>query len=150
MAQGAQSERAMARSDSPSRIANSPARYPFALLLTAVALGFALLGYRYQFHDVEVPLFLLAIALTAWYAGPRPTVLALALSIVLFDYFFTEPRFTLYVRSSDVPYLVIFICFASLVAWFSAVRRRVETALVRARDDLQAEVAERTKQACSI
>ena len=137
----------MARSDSPSRIANSPARYPFALLLTAVALGFALLGYRYQFHDVEVPLFLLAIALTAWYAGPRPTVLALALSIVLFDYFFTEPRFTLYVRSSDVPYLVIFICFASLVAWFSAVRRRVETALVRARDDLQAEVAERTQQA---
>jgi light-regulated signal transduction histidine kinase (bacteriophytochrome) len=32
----------------------------------------------------------------------------------------------------------MFILFASLIAWFSAVRRRVELELLRARDDLQA------------
>src|SRR5262252_13066 len=36
---------------------------------------------------------------------------------------------------------------AFLVAWFSAVRRRVERELSQARDHLQIEVAERTQQA---
>jgi PAS domain S-box-containing protein len=41
----------------------------------------------------------------------------------------------------------VFAAFASLVTWFSAVRRRVETNLRQARDQLQIEVAERTQQA---
>jgi PAS domain S-box-containing protein len=69
------------------------------------------------------------------------------LSIVFFDYFFTEPRYTFYVTSSDIPYLVVFIGFALLVAWFSAARRQVEGELRQARDHLQIEVVERTQQA---
>jgi K+-sensing histidine kinase KdpD len=69
------------------------------------------------------------------------------LSIGFFDYFFTEPRYTLYFTRSDIPYLIVFISFTSLVAWFSAVRRRVEGELRQARDDLQVEAVERTQQA---
>jgi PAS domain S-box-containing protein len=138
----------MARSNFQLRITRSPVlRYGFAVASFTVALALALLAERYGFHNVEVPVFLFAVALTAWYAGSGPGVVAVVLSIVFFDYFFTEPRYALYVTRSDLPYLIVFASFASLVGWFSAVRRRVERDLVQARDDLQSEVAERTQQA---
>jgi PAS domain S-box-containing protein len=138
----------MARPNLQSQLAHSPVlRYGLAVASFVVALGLALLAQRYGFHNVEVPLFLFSVAITAWYAGPRPAALAVVLSIAFFDYFFTEPRYTFYVTSSDIPYLIVFISFALLVAWFSAVRRRVEGELRQARDELQIEVGERTQQA---
>jgi PAS domain S-box-containing protein len=122
-------------------------RYGLAVVSFSVALGLALPAQRYSFRNVEVPLFLFAIAVTAWYAGPGPAALAVVLSVAFFDYLFTEPHYTFYVTSSDIPYLIVFIGFAFLVAWFSAVRRRVEGELRQARDNLQIQVAERTQQA---
>jgi PAS domain S-box-containing protein len=107
----------------------------------------ALLAQHYHFRNVEVPLFLFTVALTAWYGGSGPAAVALVLSIGFFDYFFTEPRYTLYVTAADLPYLLVYTAFALLVAWFSAVRRRVERELRQARDHLQIEVSERTQQA---
>jgi PAS domain S-box-containing protein len=130
------------------QFAHSPVlRYGLAAASFAIALGLALLAQRYGFRNVEVPLLLFAVAVTAWYAGPGPAALTVALSIAFFDYFFTEPRYSFYVTRSDIPYLVVFISFALLVAWFSAVRRRVEGELRQARDRLQTEVVERTQQA---
>src|ERR1700682_6488145 len=143
-----QARRTMARPNLQLQFAHSPVlRYGLAATSFALALGLALLAQRYSFHNVEVPLFLFAVAVTAWYAGPGPAALAVVLSIAFFDYFFTEPRYTFYVTRSDIPYLIVFISFALLVAWFSAVRRRVERELIQARDHLQIEVAERTQQA---
>jgi PAS domain S-box-containing protein len=122
-------------------------RYGLAGMSFAVALGLALAAQRYGFHDVEVPLFLFAVAVTAWYAGSGPAAVTVVLSVAFFDYFFTEPRYTFYVGASDIPYLIVFIGFAWLVAWFSAVRRRAERDLRQARDHLEIEVAERTQQA---
>ena len=100
--------------------------YGLAILSVALALGGGILMGRFQIRNVEVPFFLFALALTAWYGGPGPAVLALFLSCLTFDYFFVQPFYTLYVTSSDLPYFVVFAVFASLVTWFSAVRRRVE------------------------
>jgi PAS domain S-box-containing protein len=122
-------------------------RYGLAGLSVAIALGTALLLQRYSFRDVETPLFLFAIALTVWYAGIGPAILAVVLSSLAFDYFFTEPLHTLYVRRSDLPYYIAFLLFASLLTWFSAIRRRVERELLQSRDELQQEVAVRTQQA---
>ena len=121
--------------------------YGLAVLSVSVALGGALLLQRFHFRDVEVPLFLFAVAVAAWYGGPGAAVLALLLSCVSFDYFFVEPFHTLYISRSDLPYFIVFASFASLVTWFSAVRRRVEGELRQARDELEIEVAERTQQA---
>jgi PAS domain S-box-containing protein len=126
----------------------SPAyRYGLAAVSFSVALIVALLLSRFHFRNVEVPLFLFAVAVAAWYGGTGGAILALLLSIMAFDYFFTEPLHTLIISGADIPYFIVFAAFASLVAWFSAVRRRVEQDLRQATDRLQVEVAERTQQA---
>jgi len=122
-------------------------RYGLAVLSVSVALGAALLLARFHFRDVEVPLFLFAVAVAAWYGGAGAAVLALLLSCVSFDYFFAEPIHSLYISRSELPYFIVFASFASLLTWFSVVRRRAEGKLRQARDDLKIEVAERTQQA---
>src|ERR1700730_4142324 len=120
-------------------------RYGLAVLSVSVALGGALFLGRFQFRDVEVPLFLFAVSVAAWYGGTGAAVLALLLSCITFDYFFVEPFHTLYISRSDLPYFIVFASFASLVSWFSAVRRRAEAQLRQAPDNMASEVAERTQ-----
>ena len=64
-------------------------RYGFSVASVAISLGVALASQHYQFRDVELPVFTVAIALTTWYAGNGPSVLAVLLSSASFDYFFT-------------------------------------------------------------
>jgi Domain of unknown function (DUF4118) len=116
-------------------------RYGLAILSVALATGAAILAQRFHVRDIEVPLFLFALALTAWAAGARPAMLALALSLVSFDYFFVEPTYSLNMTSSDLPYFFIFGAFALLVTWFGTIRRRAEGDLRQARDRLEIEVA---------
>jgi PAS domain S-box-containing protein len=120
--------------------------YGVAVLSVSVALGGALLLGRFHFHNVADPLFLIAIAISVWYAGTGPAILAVVLSGVANTYFFIEPIYTLYVTREDLPHFVIFMLFASLLTGFAAVRRRIEGELRQARDDMQIEVVERTQQ----
>jgi signal transduction histidine kinase len=122
-------------------------RYGLAVAAVAAALSAALLLNWYSIRDVEFPFFLFAIAVSAWYAGPAPAVLTLVLSSLAFNYFYTEPLHSFYVARADVPYLVVFVLFASLLAWFSTVRSRVEQQLLHSNIRLEGEVAERTRQA---
>jgi K+-sensing histidine kinase KdpD len=69
-------------------------------------------------------LFLLAIAVTVWYAGIGPAIFAVVLSGLADTYFFIEPIYSLYITRDDLPHFVIFILFASLLTGFAAVRRR--------------------------
>ena len=113
-------------------------RHGLAVLSFSVALGGALLLEHFHFRDVEVPLFLFAVAISAWYGGIGPAILALVLSCVGFDYFFVEPLYTFFMSRSDLPYFIVFAAFASLVTWFSAVRRRVEQELGKRSEELEA------------
>src|SRR5271170_3951125 len=86
------------------RVRSAIIGYTFAVACTAIAVGLALALQYYQFRDVEVPLLTLAIAVTTWYAGNGPAVVAIALSGLCFDYFFTEPYYSLEITSRDLPY----------------------------------------------
>jgi signal transduction histidine kinase len=118
-------------------------RYGFSVVSVAIALGVAFALRYYQFREVELPLLTVAIALTTWYAGAGPSVLAVLLSMACFDYFFTEPLYSFNIAPRDLPYFFIFVAWAAIVASFSAVRRRIEDSLRQARDNLQVEVEQR-------
>lgn len=122
-------------------------RYGLAMSSVGLALGISLFLTGQKIESVEFPLFLLAVALTVWYAGTWPGIVSLVLAALVFNYYFTEPRYTLFVSRGDVPYYVLFLLFAVLIAWFSSRRRNIERALIQSRDELQKEVAVRTQQA---
>jgi light-regulated signal transduction histidine kinase (bacteriophytochrome) len=111
-------------------------QYALALLAVAAALGLGLVAELTTLDNLEMPLFLMAIATTVWYAGPGPGATAIVLAALAFNYFFTEPRYTLYMQPSDAAHFAAFVLFAVLIGWFGAHRRRVEQDLRQARDEL--------------
>jgi signal transduction histidine kinase len=125
------------------RIDSPILRYGFSVVSVAIALGVAFALQHYQFRDVELPVLAVAIAFTTWYAGAGPSVLAVLLSSACFDYFFTEPFYSFGISTRDLPYFLIFVVWAAIVASFSAVRRRIEDSLRQARDNLHVEVQQR-------
>ena len=140
-------KRALARWNPEVHIIRSPIlRYGFSITSVAIALVLAFTLQYYQFRDVEVPVLALSIALTTWYAGIGPSVLAIVLSTACFDYFFTEPFYTLSITSRDLPYFFVFVAWGVIVASFSAVRRRIEDSLRQARDHLQVELEQRKQR----
>ena len=138
----------MSKSEISSRhVTSQVLKYGLVFVAVAVALGAALLLAQYGFNDVADPLFLFSLALTSWYAGLGPAILAVFLASLANDYFFIEPLYSLTITPADIPHFVIFLVFALLISGFAAVRRRFEQELLRSRDELAREVAERTQQA---
>jgi signal transduction histidine kinase len=121
-------------------------RYGLSVVSVAIGLGLALLLQHYQFRDVELPVLTLSVALTTWYAGTGPSVLAILLAMACFNYFFVEPIYTFAVSSRDLPYFFVFLAWAVIVASFAAVRRRIEENLRQARDHLQVELEQRKRR----
>ena len=64
-----------------------------------------------------MPLFTLSIAVVTWCAKNGPSVLAILLSMALFDYVFTEPIYSLEISINsikEVPYFIIFVIWEHL------------------------------------
>src|SRR5437762_3689471 len=83
------------------RVTSVVLKYGLAVVSVAIALGLALLAQVYAIHTPEFPLFLTAIAVTVWYGGIGPGILAVVLSSTSFNYFFTEPLYSFYIAPSD-------------------------------------------------
>jgi signal transduction histidine kinase len=126
------------------RISRSPIlRYGFSVVCVAIALGVALAFQHYGFRGVASPMFELAIVLTAWHAGIGPAAIAVVVSTAAFNYFFTLPLYSFEVSREDLPQFLIFTGWVIVIAWFVAMRRRIEDDLRRTRHDLQIEVQQR-------
>jgi len=140
-------KRSLARWNQELQRIHSPIlRYGLSVVCVAIALGLALTLQNYQFSRVPLPFLSLAVAIVAWYAGVGPSVLAVLLSSVGFNYFFVEPIHSFAVSTEDLPYFFTFLAWAVLVAWFSTARRRIEESLRLARDRLQIEVDHRAQR----
>jgi PAS domain S-box-containing protein len=124
---------------------SAPVRYGFALLAVAIALLVTLASRHFGLANRSAA-FLAAILLTGWYAGTGPMILAMVLSTFAFDFFFLPPLYTLGLHRGPDPYLVWFLLFACLAAWFSAARRRSARLLEQARSELEDRVAARTAE----
>ena len=128
------------------RIRSPILSYGLSVVCLAIAFGLALTLQYYDFRDVELPVLSIAVGITTWYGGIGPSVLAILLSTMFFNYFFTEPLYTFYVSTRDIPYFLTFLVWAVVVAWFSAVSRRIEGGLRQTRDRLQIEVEHRARR----
>ncbi len=128
-----------------SRFAKRPesavVRYGVAVILVAMALGTALLLRHDNLPHPFTSFSFMAIAITFWYGGAGPGLLALLISYLAMSDFFVPVKI---LGSSSESYFVIYGIFGFLVSWFSASRRRAERLLTEARDSLEIRVAKRT------
>jgi len=106
-------------------------RYGLAVVSVAAALGLA--GVFAHFHVPQTfgAFALSAIAVTFWYAGTKPGILAALLSSVVRDFLFDSHTST----ESRLLFDLVFLVFALLM-----------TQVVRGRNELQLRVAERTAE----
>src|SRR5580692_6780966 len=109
--------------------ASAAMRYGLALVSVAVSSGLAQLLLYFHLPLAFNALALSAIALTFWYGGMKPGILAAVLAALVRSYVF-DPDIN---SISRVLYDLIFLVFALLM-----------TGVTRARGELEARVAERT------
>src|SRR5271166_6467337 len=114
-------------------------RYGLAILSVGVALGASLLLDHFHFRVPSALLLLSAVAISSWYAGAGPAVLAAILSTISFYWYFVEPVHTIYIDRSEIPYFVIFTAFAALLSRFGTFRQPAEADLRRTHDQLKVE-----------
>ena len=132
---------------SSSRVTASVQGYGLAVVSVAAAIGTGVLARSLGIEQVELPLVLMAVAVTVWNAGLPAGLAAVVLSALGFDYFFIEPLYEFDFSPVQRPLVVVVFVFALVIATFSAHRRRVERELREASAALEREVAERTRQA---
>jgi formate hydrogenlyase transcriptional activator len=118
-------------------------RYGGAVFLVVAALGMASLLRHDNLPHPFISFSFAAIAITFWYAGSGPGLLALLLSYVMLSHIFLPGRTF---GPSSQSYLVIYLIFGAAVGWFSTSRRRAERLLTEARDHLELRVAKRTNE----
>jgi PAS domain S-box-containing protein len=75
------------------------------------------------------PLFLLAVAVSAWYGSLGPGLLATGLAVAVIDYFFIPLTSRLTVNLDDFVRLAVFVLVALAISSLAAGRRRREQAL---------------------
>jgi signal transduction histidine kinase len=126
----------------PDRTPQRPAilRYGVAVLSVIAALITArLLQIQYGFEPF-VP-FICAMMFTAWFGGVRPGLLALAMSLLAFHYYFLIPIYPLGMEK-EIPRLVVAALTSLFVVLLSAAQGNAAESLRRARDVLYGTVQE--------
>ena len=107
-------------------------------VLSVIATVIILLWMQTVFQSApHSSLFLCAVMFSAWFGGVRPGLVAIALSVLAFDYYFLPPIYSLAVEITELPRLLIFALSALFVGSLSAAQRSAAESLRHARDDLQ-------------
>jgi DNA-binding NtrC family response regulator len=121
---------------------------PYGLAIALVTGALLLESVFTYFHlpHAFAALALSAIAITFWYGGAKPGIVAVLMSILIRSYLFEAEISTV----SRVLYDLVFVIFAVLMSWLKRRRSELETKvaertteLTQANEELKNEVAER-------
>src|SRR3954463_2011553 len=128
----------------------TPAVWRYGLAVLCVAFSTAA-TFPVQDFGVRTSLFFPAILLATWFGGTGPGLLAVLLSTLSINFFFTEPFLAFEFSVRDIPTTAAFFLSALVISSWSAARKRAENRLRvseqelrKARSDLEAKVEERT------
>jgi signal transduction histidine kinase len=124
---------------------NAANRCLFASFVSVVALLMSL-GLRSFAGRSVFDFFYAAVALSAWYGGFGPGVLASTFAVLTLDYFFIPPLHTLALGFDDVLRLIVFGFVALLISTLSARLREAKARLERSQEELEHRVSERTAE----
>src|SRR4029077_2618056 len=130
------------------RIAPTVWRYGLSVLLVAIS---TVVTFPLESFGVRTSLFFPAVLLSTWFGGTGPGLLAVLLSTLSINFFFTEPFLTFQFSARDIPTTVAFFLSALVISSWSTSRKRAEASLRaseyelrKARDELEGKVKERT------
>jgi PAS domain S-box-containing protein len=128
----------MLRSEPPAVL-----RYGAAIAAVAAAVAAGLLLQQTGGSSPVVSLLLCGVLFAAWFGGLGSGLLAIALSVLAFAYFFLPPIYSFAVHDyNDVLRLIAFAIAALFVVALSAKQTSTAQSLRRAHADLQAAVRE--------
>ncbi len=118
----------------------------------SIATCFVLVALLWTFplqHVIAYPfvfLFFGAIMGSAWFGGAVAGFIAVVESSVLITYFFIPPLFSITVAKESQSFLAAFILCAFTISIVSSARKRAESAVRTAKDELENKVRERTAE----
>jgi C4-dicarboxylate-specific signal transduction histidine kinase len=112
-------------------------------VLVAAALGLTLM-LQSVVSTAGFLFFYVAVVAAAWFGDKLSGWLAVVLSVLAVEYFFTAPIHSFGVNRESLPIFIEFAASALVIGWFSSWRRQAEADLKYARDELQLRVEERT------
>ncbi|AUT00838.1 histidine kinase [Nostoc sp. CENA543] len=106
--------------------------YTVAFLTVSVALLLTFI-FKQLLTPTIFLLFFAAVAISSWYGGFKAGLLTTLLSAFSIDFFFLDPKFSLYVNNLDSKLrLFLFILVSTLIAWLNselgASKQRLECA----------------------
>src|SRR6201987_4815052 len=130
------------------RVRSAVWRYGLSVLAVAISTA---VTFPVQGFGVRTSLFFPAVLLATWFGGTGSGLLAVLLSILSINFFFTEPLFAFQFSVRDIPTTVAFLFSALVLSSWSTARKRSEnrlreseSELRKARNELEAKVEERT------
>jgi PAS domain S-box-containing protein len=123
-------------------------------VLQPLAIGavFVLVALLWTFplqHVIAYPfvfLFFGAVMGSAWFGGMVAGFVAVILSSLLVGYFFIPPLYSMSIGKESQSFFMAFILCAIAITVVSSARKRAESAVRTARDELEMRVKERTAQ----
>src|SRR5262249_19339369 len=107
-----------------------------ALLITRVMASY--------FESFRTPLFFCAIMLSTWLGGFMPGMVATFLTALALKYYMVPPLYSFSFDLRHAPLFVIFSLSALLISWVIAKQQHAERTVRRVRDELEVTVQERT------
>ncbi|MDX2240142.1 MAG: PAS domain S-box protein [Leptolyngbyaceae cyanobacterium bins.302] len=122
---------------------------PYAIAVSSVAIALLLtLWLQPLLTTTIVSFFYLAIIFTTWFSGIRPGVVAIILSTLAINYFFTPPFYTLTLADlSSLIRLSVFVIVACVITWLNNNLQQSKHKVEQLSQRLQAENFEQLRMA---